>query len=132
MENPFVISYRELRVYQVAFESAMQVFERSREFPAQEQDQLTMFLIRASRSVCANIAQAWQKRRSQEAFVARLNQAETEAAATQVWIEFAVLCGYLDAETGQELHHEYQQVLGDLARLSEHSAAWVVSVNAES
>lgn len=131
MENPFVISYRELRVYQTAFESAMQVFEQSREFPAEEQEQLTMFLIRAARLVCANIAQAWQKRRNQEAFIARLNQAETEAAATQVWIEFAVLCGYLDAEIGQELHHDYQEVLADLARLIEHSAAWVVSVSTE-
>ncbi len=130
MENPFVISYRELRVYQAAFESAMQVFERSREFPIAEQEQLTTMLLRASRLVCVNIAQAWQKRRNQEAFIARLNHAETEAAATQVWIEFAVLCGYLEAEMGQELHHEYQQVLADLARLIEHSAAWVV--NAES
>ncbi|MCU0552280.1 MAG: four helix bundle protein [Leptolyngbya sp. Prado105] len=130
MENPFVISYRELRVYQTAFESAMQVFERSKEFPIEEQEQLTTMLLRASRLVCTNIAQAWQKRRNQEAFIARLNQAETEAAATQVWIEFAVLCGYLDAEMGQELHHEYQQVLAELARLIEHSAAWVV--NAES
>lgn len=127
MENPFVISYRELRVYQAAFESAMQVFEQSRAFPIAEQGQLTTMLIRASRLVCVNIAQAWQKRRNQEAFIARLNHAETEAAATQVWIEFAVLCGYLDAEMGQELHHEYQQVLADLARLIEHSAAWVVN-----
>jgi four helix bundle protein len=132
MENPFVISYRELRVYQAAFESAMQVFEKSREFPIEEQKQLTPMLLRASRLVCVNIAQAWQKRRNQGAFIARLNHAETETAATQVWIEFAVLCGYLDAEIGQELHHEYQQVLADLARLIEHSAAWVVSVNAES
>lgn len=130
MENPFVISYRELRVYQAAFESAMQVFEQSRDFPIAEQEQLTPMLIRASRLVCVNIAQAWQKRRNQEAFIARLNHAETEAAATQVWIEFAVLCGYLEAEMGQELHHEYQQVLADLARLIEHAAAWVV--NAES
>ena len=132
MENQFIISYRELRVYQTAFESAMLVFERSRDFPAREQDQLTTMMIRAARFVCTNIAQAWQKRRNQDAFIARLNQAETEAATTQVWIEFAVLCGYLDAETGQELHHDYQEVLADLSRLIEHSAAWVVSIDPES
>lgn len=132
MENSFVISYRELRVYQTAFDSAMQVFEQSREFPVEEQDQLTTFMVRAARLVCAHIAQAWQKRRNQDAFVARLNQAETEAAATQVYIEFAVLCGYLDAEVGQELHHDYQEVLADLSRLIEHSAAWVIEVNDES
>ncbi len=75
MENSFVISYRELRVYQTAFDSAMQVFEQSREFPVEEQHQLTTFMVRAARLVCAHIAQAWQKRRNQDAFVARLNQA---------------------------------------------------------
>jgi len=49
-------------------------------------------VVKSSRLVCINIAQAWQKRRYQSAFIAKLNQAETEAATTQVWIEFAVLC----------------------------------------
>lgn len=82
-------------------------------------------MVKSSRLVCINIAQAWQKRRYRSAFIAKLNQAETEAATTQVWIEFAVLCDYLDAETGQELHRSYQEVLADLAQLVKHSAAWV-------
>ena len=129
MDTNFVISYRELRVYQAACDHAMQVFELSREFPAEERELLTVPMIRASRLVSVHISQAWQRRRYQSAFVARLNQAETEAAATQAWIEFAVLCSYLDAEVGQELHHDYWLVLADLARLIEHSAAWVIPAN---
>lgn len=125
MNNQFLISYRELRVYQTAFDNALLIFERSQEFPPDSQAQLAIPLVRSSRLICVNIAQAWQKRRYQSAFIAKLNQAETEVATTQVWIEFAVLCDYLDAETGQELHHSYQEVLADLARLVEHSAAWV-------
>lgn len=129
METNFIISYRELRVYQAACDRAMQVFELSRNFPPEERELLTVPLIHASRLVCVYVSQAWQRRRYQAAFVARLNQAEAEAAATQVWIEFAVLCSYLDAEVGQELHHHYRLVLADLARLIEHSTAWVTPVN---
>lgn len=132
MNTRFIISYRELRVYQAAFEAAIQVFEVSQAFPLEERELLTMPLLRASRLVCVYVSQAWQRRRYQAAFVARLNQAEAEAAATQVWIEFAVLCSYLNAETGQELHHNYREVLADLSRLIEHSAAWVISSDFES
>ncbi len=124
MENQFIVSYRELRVYQIAFDTAMLVFERSQTFPPEIRTQLTVPMIESSRLVCINIAQAWQKRCYESAFIAKLNQAETIAATTQVWIEFAVLCNYLEAESGQELHHQYQDILADLARLIEHSAAW--------
>ena len=100
MNNQFLISYRELWVYQTAFDNALLIFERSQEFPSNSQAQLAIPVVKSSRLVCIHIAQAWQKRRYQSAFIAKLNQAETEAATTQVWIEFAVLCDYLDAETG--------------------------------
>jgi four helix bundle protein len=127
MDNPFIISYRELRVYQTAFDNALLIFERSPEFPPEALASFTPSMIGSSRLVCINIAQAWQKRRYQSAFIAKLNQAEAEAATTQVWIEFAVLCNYLDAETGQELHHNYQEILADLSRLIQHAAAWEIS-----
>lgn len=125
MKTNFLVSYRELRVYQAACDRAMQVFELSRNFPPEEREILTTPMIDAARLVCVHISQAWQRRRYQAAFVAKLNQAEVEAAATQVWIEFAVLCSYLDAEVGQELHHQYRLVLADLAYLIDHAAAWV-------
>jgi four helix bundle protein len=110
----------------------MQVFDLSQNFPSEERELLTVPMIRSSRLVCVYVSQAWQRRRYQAAFVARLNQAEAEAAATQVWIEFAVSCSYLDAEVGQELHHDYRSVLADLARLIEHATAWVTPVNPDS
>jgi four helix bundle protein len=128
----FIINHRELQVYEVAFDSAMQVFEVTRTFPLEEQDRLTLPLIQSARLVCIHISQAWQRRRYRAAFVARLNQAEAEAAATQVWIEFAVLCSYLNAEQGQELLHDYREVLLRLAHLIRHADAWVLPVNVES
>jgi len=69
---------------------------------------------RSSRSVCANLAEAWRKRRYEAAFIAKLNEAEAEAAETQTWIELAVKCGYLDVDTGRELYGIYNQILGSL------------------
>lgn len=129
--NQFISSYRELKAYQAALEKAMQVFEVSREFPPQESTILTDPMIHAARLVCVLLAQAWQRRRYRSAFVARLNQAETAAASTQVWIEFAVLCSYLDPQQGQELHHDYQIILSELARLIHHADAWVIPFNFE-
>jgi four helix bundle protein len=129
MENQFIVSYRELQVYETAFENAMQVFEVTRSFPPEEQELLTLPLLRSARLVCIYVSQAWHRRRYPDAFVARLNQAEAEAATTQVWIEFAVLCSYLDAEVGQELLHTYREVLLRLAHLIENADVWVLPAN---
>ena len=87
-------SHRDLEVYRKAFEAAMQIFERSRLFPKEETYSLTGQVRRSSRSVCANLAEAWRKRRYEAAFISKLSDAESEAAETQVWIEFAVKCGF--------------------------------------
>lgn len=127
MSKEFIASHQELRIYQVAFESAMQVFELSQSFPESERQLLTEQVLKSSRSVCANLAEAWQKRRYKGAFVAKLNDVEAEAAETQTWLEFAILCGYIDAEVGQELFRRYGQVLAGAARFIENAEAWVVS-----
>lgn len=126
MSTNFITNYRELSIYQVAFESAMQVFEIAQRFPEAERQLLTEHMVRSSRSVCINLVKAWQKRRYQDAFVAKMNQVEVEAAETQTWLEFAILCGYLDAEVGQELFHQYAVVLSAAARLIENADAWVI------
>ena len=91
-------SHRDLRVYQKAFDTAMDLFELSKRFPKEETYSLTDQIRRCSRSVCANLAEAWRKRRYPAAFVCKLCDSEGEAAETQVWIEFAVKCGYLESE----------------------------------
>jgi four helix bundle protein len=88
--------HTELKVYQLASDVAMQIFHLSKGFPKGETYSLTSQIRRSSRSVCANIAEAWRKRRYEAAFVSKLSDSETESGETQVWLEFAVKCGYLD------------------------------------
>ncbi len=86
----------------MAFETAMQVFEVSKLFPREEIYALMDQMRRSSRSVCGNIAEAWRKRRYEAAFVSKLNDAEAEAAETQTWLHFAIECGYLPKDRGEE------------------------------
>src|SRR4051812_11085976 len=88
-------SHRELDVFQRAMDGAMEIFERSKIFPKEEMYSLTDQVRRSSRSVCANLAEAWRKRRYKAAFICKLSDAEAEAAETQVWLEFAVKCQYM-------------------------------------
>lgn len=85
-------SHTDLDVYRRAFEGAMQIFVLSQAFPKEETYSLTDQIRRSSRSVCANLAEAWRKRRYPNAFVSKLSDVESEAAETQVWLEFAVKC----------------------------------------
>ena len=89
----------------------MRIFDLSKSFPKEEIYSLTDQVRRSSRSICANIAEAWRKRRYQSAFIAKLSDAEGEAAETQTWIEFAVRCGYLEREVAKELFLEYDEVI---------------------
>jgi four helix bundle protein len=82
--------FRELDVYQMAMVMAVQTFELTKGFPAEERYSLTDQMRRSSRSVCANIAEAWRKRRYPAAFASKLSDAEAEAAETEVWLELAV------------------------------------------
>src|SRR2546422_7822476 len=104
-------SHRHLRVYQKAFATAMDLFELSKAFPKEETYSLTDQIRRSSRSVCANLAEAWRKRRYEAAFVAKLSDAEGEAAETQTWIEFAVRCDYLERGLAKSLFIEYDEIL---------------------
>ncbi len=119
-------SHRELEVYQLAFEAAMQIFEVTKKFPAEERYSLTDQIRRSSRSVCANLAEAWRKRRYAGAFVNKLSDSEAEAAETQTWLEFAVKCDYLDAETGRSLYRTYDHVLGKLVNMIRDPSPWLM------
>jgi four helix bundle protein len=124
-----ISGHRELEVYRRAFSAAMRLFELSMKFPREEAYSLTDQIRRASRSVCANIAEAWRKRRYPAAFVSKLNDAETEAGETQVWLEFAVRCGYLTVEDGRELYEIYAGIIGTLIGITNHSDEWTLSSN---
>lgn len=119
-------SYSDLRVYQAAIDLAMQIFELTRAFPTEERYALVDQYRRSSRSVCANIAEAWRKRRYKAAFIAKLNDAETEATETQVWTEFAVRCGYIKQETATDIAARYDQILSQLITMITHSDKWTI------
>jgi len=119
-------SHRDLEVYELAFETAMEIFELSKAFPKEEQYSLTDQIRRSSRSVCTNLAEGWRKRRYEAAFVSKLNDAEGEAAETQVWLEFAVRCGYLARDAGRRLYATYDTILGKLVNMIQHPQDWVI------
>lgn len=122
-------SFKELRVWQNAMDAAMLVFELSKQFPPEEKYSLTDQFRRASRSVAANISEAWRKRRYQAAFVSKLNDAEAEAAESQTWTEFARRCGYLNQTQTDDLDQRYETILGQLVTMIEKPENWVVGEN---
>lgn len=119
-------THRDLEVYQMAFEAAMRVFDLTKSFPKEETYSLTDQIRRSSRSVCSNIAEAWRKRRYEAAFVSKLNDAEAEAAETQVWLEFSMKCDYLDVAVGRELDTTYDNILGKLVNMILHPEKWII------
>lgn len=121
-----VSSYKDLRVYQGAMEAAMQIFQLTKGFPPEEKYSMVDQIRRSSRSVCANIAEAWRKRRYQAAFVAKLNDAESEACETQVWIDFANRGHFIDEVTKSEINRTYDQILSQLVRMIDESDKWLI------
>jgi four helix bundle protein len=119
-------SHHELQVYRKAFEAAMELFELSKSFPKEETYSLTDQMRRSSRSVCANLAEAWRKRRYEAAFISKLSDSESEAAETQVWIEFAVKCDYLTRDRAEPLYRAYDEILRTLVGMITHPETWVI------
>jgi four helix bundle protein len=118
--------FRELRVYQNAMDAAMRIFELTKAFPLEEMYSMTDQMMRSSRSVCANLAEAWRKRRYEAAFVAKLSDCESEACETQVWLEFAGRCDYLDSATANELDQQYDNIIGQLVNMIKESGKWII------
>lgn len=90
--------YRDLKVFQLAFKLAMEIFETSKKFPKEEMYSLTDQIRRASRSVCTNIGEGYRKRLYQKHFVSKTSDADMENTETQVWLQFAFACKYISIE----------------------------------
>ena len=119
-------THEDLEVYQIAFKAAMEIFELSKKFPVEEKYSLTDQIRRSSRSVCANLAEAWRKRRYQAAFIAKLSDSEAEAAEVQVWLKFAVECGYLEIDMGRNLYRNYNHIIGSLVNMINNPDKWIL------
>jgi four helix bundle protein len=126
-----IVSHVEMIVYQKAFDAAMRIFECSKTFPKEETYSLTDQVRRSSRSVCANIAEGWRKRRYEKAFISKLSDAESEAAETQVWLEFAVACGYMSQEAAKTLYAIYEEILKLLFTMCNRPEQWVTFVDSK-
>jgi four helix bundle protein len=120
-----VRSHTDLEVFKKAFDVAMRFFELSKTFPKEETYSLTDQGRRSSRSVCANIAEAWRKRHYEAYFKSKLCDAEGEAAETQDWIQFAVRCGYVDRKIAETIYKEEEEVIRMLVAMNKNAEKWV-------
>jgi four helix bundle protein len=102
--------FRDLKVYQLAFSLAMEIFNLSKSFPQEERYSLTSQIRRSSRSVAANIAEGFRKRQYPSMFASKLADSDAEAAETQVWLDFAHGCGYISLESQQRLLSRYEEL----------------------
>jgi four helix bundle protein len=117
--------YRDLKVYQLAFSLAMEIFDLSKRFPQEERYSMTSQIRRSSRSVAANIAEGFRKRQYPSMFASKLADSDAEATETQVWLDFAHGCGYLSAEDKKRLVSGYEEVgkmIGSMMRSAERFA----------
>src|SRR5207247_9303128 len=119
-------SHRDHECSRQCLAEAVHAFEQSKSFLKDETNSLTDQNRRASRSACANLAEAWRKRRYEAAFVSKLNDAEAEAAETQVWLEFAVKCSYMDPDAARPLYQAYDEALRAIVGMINHPETWVI------
>ena len=127
MERSFAKSFTDLDVFKSAMEAAMEIFELSKGFPSEERYSMTDQIRKASRSVCANLGESWRRRRYSKAFISKLNECESEAAETHVWLMLALRCEYISAETENRLVTAYDRILGQLVNMINNADRWTLS-----
>lgn len=128
----FVKFHKDLIVYQKAFSAAMEIYVISKKFPLEERYSLTDQIRRSSRSVNANITEAWRKRRYEKSFISKLNDADGEAAETQNWLYFAFACEYIDEKTYGDLYNTYDEILGMIVSMTINSKKWTFAQSKDS
>ena len=124
--SPKIQYHWQLNVYQLSVEVAMQIYELSAAFPKDETYSLTDQIRRASRSVSGQIAEGWRRRKYEAVFVNKMNEAEGEAAETQVWLEYAAKCEYMSRDKAIFLHKKYDEILGKLVNMGNNPEKWVL------
>src|SRR6266852_2664501 len=128
---PIPHGFRDLKVYQLAYQLAMEIFQESKSFPPEERYALTDQTRRASRSVAANIAEGYRKKRYPKMFVSKMADADGEATETQVWLDFARDCGYLSSQQQAKLTagcEEVGRMLGGMINYPERFSIYFPAV----
>ncbi|MCQ4138877.1 four helix bundle protein [Chryseobacterium sp. EO14] len=121
---PTIKFHQDLQVYQKSFDTAMEIYQLSKIFPKEERYSLTDQIRRSSRSVSANISEAWGKRKYEKSFIAKLTDSECEARETQTWLQFALACNYINEEQFKILNNQYNQIIGMLVNMMSQSQNW--------
>ena len=116
--------HQDLKVFQKSFDVAMQIFELSKTFPKEETYSLKDQIRRSSRSVSANISEAWGRRKYEKSFVAKLTDSDGEARETQTWLQFSLACNYINEEQFSNLNNQYNEVIGMLVTMMNQSNKW--------
>jgi len=110
--------FKDLKVYKLAYQLAMEIFELTKSFPKEERYSLVDQIRKSSRSVCANIAEAYRKRRYPKHFTSKITDSDAEASETTVWIDFSADCNYISSEMQISINDRYEEVgkmLGGMA-----------------
>jgi len=117
-------SFRDLKVWQKAMDAAMDIYVLTLKFPKDERFSLSDQIRRSSRSVAANIAEAWRKRRYPAHWISKLSDSEAEAAETQTHLEFALRCRYIDQSAAERLNTLYEEIFAMLSDMAAHPEQW--------
>lgn len=118
-------SFRELKVYQLAFAAASEIFKISKKFPKEETYSLTDQIRRSSRSVCTNIGEGYRKRLYPKHFTSKMTDSDGEATGTTIWLDFALDCEYLNMETHSNLLNKYEEIGRMLNSMALHPEKFV-------
>ena len=113
--------FRDLEVYQFAFRAAMKIFEITKNFPPAEKYSMVDQMRRSSRSVCSSLAESWWKRKYKAVFVNKLTDAMQETSESQSWLEFALVCKYINNVIFIELDNEYEKIIAMLNSMEMNS-----------
>jgi len=118
--------HKDLKVFQLSFEAGLEIFELTKKFPKEERYSLIDQVRRSSRSVSANIAEAWRKRKYPKSFISKLSDSESEAAETQTWLDYALAFKYIDKQVHEKLYDKYEHIIAMLINMSTNPEQWKI------
>jgi four helix bundle protein len=124
MARTTVKNFRDLRVYQAARSASLEIFVLSKKFPPEEKYSLTDQIRRAARSVSANIAEGWKKRRYPASFVSKLTDADSEAGEVQSWLDSCLDCDYITRQEFEDLDETYRRIGAQLNSMIQRPHQW--------
>ncbi|MCK6648143.1 MAG: four helix bundle protein [Bacteroidia bacterium] len=109
-------SFRDLGVYKKAFELSMLIFKETKKFPSEERFDLISQIRRSSRSVCSNVGEGYRKRLYPAHFISKCSDADMENSETQVWLDFALACEYIN----EEVYIDFVKRSEEIGRMINH------------